>query len=287
MKISYAIRCPECGFLIKVLDEMPIDFEEFNYCYACEEDIQIQPRDVELIFTLVSDPSCFIKGQHLASEKNFSCAKESRSVAPENTMEDFLKDNLLNINSVLYSPSKAEYEQMTQLYNRVKLASTKTEKGETLENLIKYMMNRVKVFRAGDFRTRKNQLDCFVRNTFLTNVGVLEFIGGRFIIECKNENKTPSGSYISKLHDILSNIDNENSIMKFAMIVSIKKPPKTFKGHAKDYYLRHKTIIISLYEQDLDSIIIKHENLLDVIDRKCSEVVSDSTQNLKAAGLYD
>lgn len=286
LSISYAIRCPECGFIIKILDDMPLDLKEFEYCYACEEDITLELSDIELIFSLVRSPSCFAKGQCLENVIEIGNKKENRSVAPENTLKSFLDDGQFSMNSLLYAPKPQEFEKMEELYEKVKKASSKNEKGSTLECLIKYIMSLVCVFKAGDFRTKTNQFDCFVRNTSVTNVGVLEFIGGRFIIECKNESKTPSGTYMLKLHDIISLINNDLKIIKFGIIVSMKKAPKTFMQRANAYYLKEKTIIISIDNNDLDSIILEHENLLDIIEQKCTEVVCNATSDLRAAGLF-
>lgn len=84
------------------------------------------------------------------------------------------------------------------------------------------------------------------------------------MIECKNENKTPSGSYLSKLHSILSVINaggKENGI-KFG-------------------------IIISIFGKELEELFKTKGNLLELLERKASEIIMDATTDMKSAGLYD
>lgn len=79
--------------------------------------------------------------------------------------------------------------------------------GDTLEKLVEELFNMCPVFCAAGIRTSTNQIDCCVRDRAYLNYGVLETLGARFFIECKNENRTSSGEYISRLHSIISVIN--------------------------------------------------------------------------------
>ena len=68
--------------------------------------------------------------------------------------------------------------------------------------------------------------------------GIMDTIGQRFFIECKNENKTPRGDYMSKLHSIISltNAGGKGQCIKFGIIISKEKGPSTFKMCIRDRY---------------------------------------------------
>lgn len=94
------------------------------------------------------------------------------------------------------------------MYGRVKAHKGTTKKiGDTLEKLVEELFNMCPVFCAAGIRTSTNQIDCCVRDRAYLNYGVLETLGARFFIECKNENRTSSGEYISRLHSIISVIN--------------------------------------------------------------------------------
>ena len=144
-------------------------------------------------------------------------------------------------------------------------------------------------FNAAGIRTSTNQIDCFVRNKIYLDYGILRNIGARFYIECKNENATPSGSYISKLHSIISttNASSNGECIKFGIIVSKKSAPKTFKAQAVKYYLLQKIVIIAICCKEIEQLIDQKGNLLELIERKATEIMVDSTSDLVQAGLYD
>ena len=53
LDLVYAIRCPECGHLIKKIDNINnFPYEQIDYCYACDQDIQISSKDIAVLFKL-------------------------------------------------------------------------------------------------------------------------------------------------------------------------------------------------------------------------------------------
>jgi hypothetical protein len=172
-------------------------------------------------------------------------------------------------------------------YNDTIISDTTTGKGRSLENLILYLFNLSKYLKAGEIKTATNQFDCYVRNTAYLPYGVFNWLGYRFVIECKNEKKAPKGTYLSKLHSIINVINaSDNKIVKFGIIVSKKNPPSTYKALAIKYYLCNKIIIISITLDELKSLIDLKGNLFELIEQKCDEVILDATSDLKMAGLY-
>ena len=176
------------------------------------------------------------------------------------------------------------------MYVRVKQKGATTKKtGDTLENLTKYLFNMCEIFRTAGVRTSTNQIDCCVRNKMFINFGIFKMLGGRFIIECKNEERTPKGEYLSKLHSIISiaNASSKGECIKLGIIISKKKGPKTFRQLANKTYLSEGIVIISICGDELEELFKTKGNLLEMIERKVEEIMLDSTTDLKEAGLYE
>lgn len=282
INVFYTIRCPECGMLIKkVASIADIPSEPFE-CYGCNEEIEVDPSDIELVYALEND-SVFTEGQQEGLDLS------ARAVVPEDSMESiFLAGN--NINEYLFHPTDEEYEKLKSMYKSIKNRSGTTKKiGDTLEDLTEYLFNLCCIFKAAGIRTSTNQIDCCVRNRMYLKYGILDIIGGRFFIECKNEGKTPSGGYMSKLHSIIANTNSgENGrCIKFGIIISKEKAPSTYKDLAVKYYLNDGIVIISICGDELKNLFDKKGNLLDLIERKANEIMMDSTTDLVEAGLYE
>ncbi len=280
LKASYAIRCPECGMLIKRV-ESPQDIPEGIFeCYSCNEEIEVTPKDVEILYSL-EDDRVFIGGQQV--EMNLP----ARAVVPEDSMESIFLAG--GINDYLFQLSEEKYRYFSDLYERVKNHKGTTKNiGDTLENLIKELFNVCPVFSASGIRTSTNQIDCCVRNKVYVKYGVLNLLGAHFIIECKNENNTPKGEYLSKLHSIISvaNAGTDGKCIKFGIIVSKDKGPSTFKQLAVKYYLINKIVIISICGDELKELFRTRGNLLELIERKATEIMLDATTDLKEIGMY-
>ena len=59
VNVFYTIRCPECGMLIKKVDSIAdIPSEPFE-CYGCNEEIEVKPSDIELVYEL--EDECFYR----------------------------------------------------------------------------------------------------------------------------------------------------------------------------------------------------------------------------------
>lgn len=53
LDLVYAIRCPECGHLLKRIENIKnFSYKQIDYCYACDQDIQISSKDIVVLFKL-------------------------------------------------------------------------------------------------------------------------------------------------------------------------------------------------------------------------------------------
>jgi hypothetical protein len=277
---SYAIRCPECNMLIKKVDSLAELPTGRFVCYGCDEEIEITPADIEIIYAIV-DKGVFIEGQQ------YECDKSARAVVHEDSMESIFLAG--SINEYLFSPTEEEYLHLKKMYSSIKSRKGTTKKiGDSLEDLVKELFNLCPIFRAAGIKTSTNQIDCCVTNKMFIGYGVLNTIGERFFIECKNESKTPSGGYMSKLHSIIDNTNagGKTQCVKFGIIVSKEKGPSTFKALAIKNYLSEGIVMISICGDEIEELIDNRGNLLELIDRKASEIMLDATIDLKEAGLY-
>ena len=281
VNVFYTIRCPECGMLIKKVDSIAdIPSEPFE-CYGCNKEIEAEPSDIELVYALENE-SVFIEGQQEGLDLS------ARAVVPEDSMESIFRAD--NINEYLFHPTDEEYEKLKSMYKSIKKRSGTTKKiGDTLEGLTEYLFNLCSIFKAAGIRTSTNQIDCCVRNQMYLKYGILDVIGGRFFIECKNESGTPRGEYMSKLHSIISNTNSgeKGRCIKFGIIISKEKGSSTFKKLAVKFYLKDGIVIISICGDELKNLFEKKGNLLDLIERKANEIMMDSTTDLVEAGLFE
>lgn len=278
LSISYVIRCQSCGLAVKKYSSLSDLPEEPFICYSCGEKITVNLENVETLYS-VNGSYFFPQGQH----DEFSCPQ---SAAHENSIEFAISTG--GANGLLYHPNEKEYLELEELYEKVFNGRSNKTKGESLEKLTGYLFNLCEAFRGNGIKTLTNQIDCFVNNKYYLGIGLFNNIGSRIVIECKNELKVPSGSYISKLHSIITSMNAGGSehYVKLGIIISKVRPPKTYREHAVKYYLMNKTIIVSLWKDDFDRIIKKRVNLLDVIDEKITEIITDSTTDLFQAGIY-
>lgn len=280
MKLKLEILCPECGQPLKIIEpENFSESESIKYCYACEENISISSDDIGAIFTFQPfqvNNSPFVNGQCYDKKGDISDGLKRSALAKHDTFLNLI-ENGFKVNNIIYKPTEEQYTIMKNMYSQVfSIHTTTTEIGNSLEDLMLYIFNLCKGFKADSTKTSTNQLDCFVRNQYSLLVPVLKEIGTYFVVECKNEKNTPKGTYMNKIHDIISLSNGKENYIKFGIIVSVCKPPKTYITLANKYYLKENVAIISIDDDDLKSIIFNEINLLEMIERKICEIKMDS-----------
>lgn len=285
---EFGIRCSECGLLLKqVGQENLLDtIETLDYCYGCDNEIKVTADDIIAIYKFNDNTPPEPKKQ---TKKNCNDkVAENIEILDEEDSFSALVRSGYNPHSIFYCPSKEEYETMENSYEKMQSSKLRSaEKGKRLEELIQYIFSRCKLFEACGVRTALNQIDCVVRNKVcLPGIPILEYIGGILIIECKNEKTPPKIDYLHKIHDIISEMNNEQGYVRFGIIVSIVPPPKTYREHAYHYYMRNKIIIVSLEQEDLDNIIYRKENILDILDRKAKCLMMNIKEEKQLASLY-
>lgn len=277
MELQYILCCPECGFKVKKyasLNELPTGDIQ---CYSCESEFDASPENIEVQFRLTTLPD-FDLGQQ---------ASPASPVAPINSLQTIFEAGA-GLNSILFHLSDERYDELLTMCKNVqkKQATTKAT-GDTLETLMIELINSCSVLEARGLKTSTNQLDGFARNKAFIPYGVLSQIGLHFVVECKNESTTPSGSYMSKIHSIIEVINGAKKVVTFGIIASKVAAPKTYRILANKYYLLHKITIISISLREIETMLVEKGNFLDLIERKIIEIHLDSTSDLKGNGLYD
>jgi len=282
LRYSFVVRCPECSLLLETVDDIA-NIEQETHCYSCDDIVEIVPNDVEVIYTCKRP---FHQGQQ--NDKN--PVSVTSAVHQIDSLAHLIESGNVNINSQYFDPSDSQWEELKKgLDDSFLPIGTTTEVGSTLENLTIDLFNVCKIFKAtgslciaSESGSYSHQIDCYVRNTicnpFVPSVGAID----SFVIECKNEKRTPSGDYMKKLHSTMLSINK-----RFGVIVSRCKAPKTFVSLSNKIFLSSKVTIIWMDSEDLKEIIIHKKNLLEMLARKIDEVKLLATKDLRELGLYD
>lgn len=275
-KYSFAVKCPECGLLLCSTDSVT-DIDREIYCYNCEEMFSISPDDVEVVYIFDNYP--FVNGQQSQAKNGL----EESAALHTDSLTQLLKSGGLDLNSIFFSPTEAQYSDLqTQYFNIFNMQKNTKATGDTLECLTINLFSLCKHFRAVPIRLKPNQIDCYVRNKlYIPGITQANCIDS-FEIECKNESRPPKAGYLNKLHSILG-LSGKN----FGIIISKCLAPKTINTLANQIYLKDKIIIIAIDKNDLSSIILDKKNLLEIIECKIETVKLNATQDLRSIGLYD
>ncbi len=274
-KYSFGLRCPFCGLLLGTENELPA-IEKEQYCYQCDESVEITPDNVEIIYTFDVYP--FGEGQ-----QNKRIIEPEESAAHSfDSLARLIENGILDLNAEFFSPTSQEYHELQAAYNNVfAKKNTTKEKGDSLEALVLQLFSLCRYFRAAPIRLRPNQIDCYVRNKLYIPGLSPASCTDSFVIECKNEKKTPSATYMNKLHSILRSTGKQ-----FGIIVSKCPAPSTFLPLSNKIYLNDKIVIIALDADDLKQIIFNKVNLLECLSEKIDAVKLNATKDLKTLGLY-
>lgn len=279
----YTLCCPDCGGPIRVfnvLDEVFTSQEE--YCPRCDKVFQFDDTNLsantEVTFSIIGDSSPFADGQQLF-EPTLDDVRQA--VAPADDLCRAIQYHLISYDE-LFSPTDSDYSRLKEELSRVKSPQTTTTgTGATLEDFCADLFGLCKIFKAAtDFKTKTNQIDTFVRVTSYIPEGLFGIACNYYVIECKNEAITPKGEYLSKLHSILHTMDG-----KLGIIVSKKPAPNTYPILAHDYYLTDRICFIWFNLNELEDLIDRKVNLLELIDVKIAEIKTNCRRRFSEIGL--
>lgn len=271
-----AIRCIECGLLLETVKPEDYVANSQYYCANCDANLEITNNCVDVIFKVIKNP--------FATGRENKTAIAMHSSAPTTFSIETYLNNGGSFNRELFSPSDEDYNILTKQYDNIfKPHKTTKERGDSLEDLVFNLFNCCKHFLAAkNIRLGNNQIDCFVRNKMfipgISKFGTCDF----FVIECKNEDKTPGSTYFNKLHSILI-----NNSLQFGIIISKKRAASTLKEVARTLFLKNKIIMINLDSNDLKEIIIGRKNLLECLERKIAEIKLCVNEDLIKIGLFE
>ena len=266
----------ECEFPIQTIEQNEINtvLGEMKYCHYCENEFEVTVDNIYVIYERVRKPNVpeeeiqveILKrlNKYTGKDINFNQA-------------DSLTRNVKTVCDAFYCPNESAYERLVEYQKRLdgNFENT-TEQGNVLEELVLEIFKLIEGAKPSNkLRTYTNQFDC----TILINVttkfpSVIRILEPYFIVECKNEQKTPSNTYFHKLSDIMSTND-----AKLGIVCSRKKPSTEDMQIAYQQYLVNKNIgskyLISFCDDDLDAIIKKRVNLLEYLNFKIMELTTN------------
>ncbi|NFF11874.1 hypothetical protein FDA95_06475 [Clostridium botulinum] len=287
LKHMFAILCPNCNHVLKITDEMNLieEMMNINFCYSCgNEEIYIESKDVEVRYKLIKKPKDPEKMKEICED---ILGKEYTS--EQDSIENLIKSSEYNVNKILYTPSEEDYKKLEQLFHGTscKFKST-TEKGNSLEELVRAILNLVKCFNAIPARTPTNQIDAFVINKSPIQYILPGKIGDVFYCECKNEKNKPDNNYFHKLSSILTSSRSNVNEYRLGVVFSKEKCTRTCDIIAKKKYYIEKLFLVNFDLEELHEIVFHQSNFLDFLNYKISIIENDliPSKELKEAYLY-
>ncbi|MBE6067780.1 MAG: hypothetical protein E7211_08820 [Clostridium lundense] len=282
----YAILCPECGHVLKVTDERNLleSMASLSFCYSCNEDINVDSKDIEIRYKLVkksNDPDKIKKlSENILGKK---------SVNPQDRIDALIKEGNYNVNNLFYNPTEEEYKLLENLFCGVsKKHKTTTEKGNSLEELVLALLNTIKTVRATGARTSTNQIDCYVINKAKIPCTIFEKIGDIIYCECKNEKEKPDNNYFHKLNDIIILSRANVNEYRLGIVFSKLECTSTCERIAQKSYDKQNIYLINFSLSEIEEIIYKRINFLDYLRLKMDVLEHDLiiSEGIKTAYLY-
>lgn len=269
----FAITCPNCEFTLKITDKKHLidDISSITHCYECEnEDIEITSDDVYTMYKLLQKPNRAYVIKQTTSQS--TCNLSSNS-----SLSKIINNDPSQISSFFFAPDASDYATLKQLLTNLDADfPNTTAQGAALDQFISELFGIVPNFTTSTaLRNSTNQIDCCVKNSCKISHSIFEVTGNFFVMECKNESKTPPNTYFRKLDSIMDTMG-----INFGIIVSRKKWASTCDQLAWQKHLQHGRIIINLCDTDFDLIVNQHHNLLDIIHNKCIVVITNSSKPL-------
>lgn len=294
IKKIFSIKCPDCGFNLKLTDEDNLvdDFIELKtrgFCYSCGEDIeeQLSMDIIEVRYELVKKPS--------GSPDDFKdTAREVLNVEEKiDTLGDLIEKANYKSNKLFYKPIEDDYERLETLLYGVEESIvsediTTKEKGDRLEDLVLALLNLVKPFEATKkAKTDINQIDCLVRNTMgaLATPYILNEMGHVIYCECKNEKKKPDNTYFHKLSSTISFSQGKTTDRRFCIIFSREGAANTIDPFQRRLFDLRNILLINFDLVDLKRIVRQRTNLLDEIETKVAQIMHNTTKNFDDLNL--
>lgn len=278
----FALRCPTCETPICEINSLSELNSKLLFCSVCEKDIEPDElnfeTDIILLFSIKSNDVPFVTGQQ--SDSLVLNASERTAVHTDSFLQG-VQYQLITFDDVFALP--ADFcEEFSGLIKEVKgIHQTTTAKGASLELLICKLFSQCILFKITNrHKSETNQIDVMVRAVGSINSRLFKRMGGCFYIECKNEKEKPSIDYLLKLRSILHDAD-----MKLGILVSKEKEPKTFRENANHIFLRDGIVIIRLCLNEIELLIERHTNLLELLEKKIMEVETAAQNSLGMDGL--
>lgn len=120
----YGVRCPECSMLLRTGNTIEeLDVANINYCYSCQEDIELISDDIVILFRLKENIFPFDTGQqevsYIAERESPLVVLSEDSFAMFKSMQDSLAMMALNAeHDYSCRQKKQESDKMDRKYEK-------------------------------------------------------------------------------------------------------------------------------------------------------------------------
>ncbi|MEK4908373.1 hypothetical protein CHH62_17065 [Niallia circulans] len=181
--------------------------------------------------------------------------------------------------------SKDEREKYIELLDELKKtngsdAST-TVKGKSLENIVKYVIDKSTVFETYlNVHTSSNEVDILARlnskGYFFKQNGLLE-LPDSFISECKNHHSKVGVTYVGKFYSLMTYTDNDIGIL-FSYHGLTGMGWNDGIGLTKKFFLSDKnTKIIEFKLEDFEQLAKPGNSFIEIINNKIFNLKNDTS----------
>jgi len=197
---------------------------------------------------------------------------------------DYIKENF-NLNIFNYNDKQMkEYNKLLDIFVNTNSGNYSTsEKGKSLERLVKYLIDQTGVFEVyGNVRTKTNELDqlirCNEKGKFLVSNGLFSDKFKNFIGECKNHKSHVSVTYVGKVCSLLSTTQNKLCLL-FSYNGITGSGWNYGAGIVKKFYLSKEKLddrycIIDFNIKDFEKIK-EGNNLIKIVEDKMLALQND------------
>lgn len=174
------------------------------------------------------------------------------------------KDMISEINKTIEQISKTKVIGDRNELNR--------KKGKLLENLTKVILNSADIFVVRtNIRDHTNEIDLLLTPSDYNKLHeslLPKYLKEDILIECKNYNNKIKVDWVGKFSSLLNTHDTSFGIIFSFKELAGQSEWQSSKGLTKKIYLSEKKAIINIHFEDINDILEKRKNIVELIKDK-------------------
>lgn len=277
----FLVKCPndDCGLVLSEASLQSIYNILSNpiYCHNCDKEYHVSPDDIYVAYKVILSPDVPEEKIYEEIERRL---KNKNLISSNFSNADSLINNLSYMYKVYYNPDESAYKELKKIYSTLdsNFKNNTTAKGNTLENLVLKifgLINGSKV--TNKLRSSTNQFDCTIHfPAKLLIPTIFDKLSPYFIIECKNEKKSPSNTYAHKLLGIITLTEAQVGILFSRKPIGKPIFDISYHKYLESKKTNHTKYLICMSDYDINKLINEKVNLLEYLDFKILQLTTNS-----------